>query len=323
MYKKYDISKDIYEICMERLNANLLYLYKTRKGQEIFIWGAGKLGTFVYDFLKEHDISVMGFIDILANEKSVKFSLPIVLPNEVVGKENVFYIVAIARYDRDFLDYLLDVGVNLKNCFFVYVKNIGLECDCIYRGCHVGRGTYGHESLLSYFPMAVSIGRYCSINPTARIWNNHPVDYVTTSPFIDYIGFFPIENYAIRRECIKKYGKYHDNHTFENSELRKNRPIVIGNDVWIGANVCILPGVNIGDGAILAAGAIVTKDVPPYAIVGGVPAKIIRYRFDDCMCKALLRIRWWEWTTEKIEKNIEYLYQPEKMVMAWKDGMFK
>ena len=78
--------------------------------------------------------------------------------------------------------------------------------------------------------------------------------------------------------CIKKYGKYFTNHPYENSALRKNEPVIIGNDVWIGANVCILPGVNIGDGAVLAAGAVVNKDVPSYSVVGGVPAKVIKYR---------------------------------------------
>lgn len=81
---------------------------------------------------------------------------------------------------------------------------------------------------------------------------------------------------------------------------------IIGNDVWIGANAIILQGVTIGDGAIIAAGAVVTKDVPPYAIVGGVPAKVIKYRFSDEVILKLLQIKWWdkpeEWIIQKLEK---------------------
>lgn len=264
MYEKYGLSKEIYEICLGRLNTYLLQLHKESQERKIFIWGAGKLGKLVYEFLIKHDITVEGFIDRSASEMITYSSLPVMLPDEVLAKKNIFFIIAIMRYNEDFLDSLLDAGVDLKKCFFVYVKHCGVEDDCMYRGCRVGRGTYGHESLLEHYPLATSIGRYCSINATARIWNNHPVDYVTTSPLLDFLGFFPIDNYNIRKDCIKRYGKYHNNHGYENSALRKNLPVVIGNDVWIGANVCILPGVTIGDGAILAAGAIVNKDVPPY-----------------------------------------------------------
>lgn len=77
-------------------------------------------------------------------------------------------------------------------------------------------------------------------------------------------------------------------------------PAEIGNDVWIGQNAVIMDGVKIGDGAIVAAGAVVTKDVAPYAIVGGVPAKLIKYRFDEATIKDLLRLKWWELSDKEI-----------------------
>ena len=95
--------------------------------------------------------------------------------------------------------------------------------------------------------------------------------------------------------------------------------MVIGNDVWIGANVSILPGVYIGDGAVIAAGAVVTKDVEPYAIVGGVPAKVIRYRFSPKEIYILLKIKWWDWSVEEVERNIELLYDPVKFIAAFLD----
>lgn len=80
--------------------------------------------------------------------------------------------------------------------------------------------------------------------------------------------------------------------------------IVIGNDVWIGYEAVILAGVTIGDGAIIGTRAVVTKDVPPYTIVGGIPAKSIRKRFDDKIINELLRMKWWDWSEEKIALNI-------------------
>lgn len=80
--------------------------------------------------------------------------------------------------------------------------------------------------------------------------------------------------------------------------------IVIGNDVWIGYEAVIMAGVTIGDGAIIGTRAVVTKDVPPYTIVGGVPAKPIRNRFSSEVISSLLEIRWWDWTNERIRRNI-------------------
>lgn len=80
--------------------------------------------------------------------------------------------------------------------------------------------------------------------------------------------------------------------------------IVIGNDVWIGYEAIVLSGVTIGDGAIVGTRAVVTKDVPPYTIVGGIPAKPIRNRFSDEVIASLLEIKWWEWPDEKIQRNI-------------------
>lgn len=86
----------------------------------------------------------------------------------------------------------------------------------------------------------------------------------------------------------------------------------IGNDVWIGANVTLIEGKNIGDGAIIGAGAVVTHDVEPYAVAGGVPARVIRYRYPKEMIDAFLRIKWWDWPVEKINANFEFFYDPKR-----------
>lgn len=81
--------------------------------------------------------------------------------------------------------------------------------------------------------------------------------------------------------------------------------IVIGNDVWIGYEAVVMAGVTIGDGAIIGARAVVTKDVPPYTIVGGVPARKIRRRFSDNVIARLLELKWWDWPAEQIQRNIK------------------
>ena len=83
---------------------------------------------------------------------------------------------------------------------------------------------------------------------------------------------------------------------------------IVGNDVWIGYEAVIMPGVQVGDGAIISAKSVVVSDVPPYTIFGGNPARCIRQRFDDEVIRSLLEIAWWNWSREKIEANMQYFY---------------
>lgn len=96
---------------------------------------------------------------------------------------------------------------------------------------------------------------------------------------------------------------------FSNERLlveRKKKDVTIGNNTWFGHNAIVLPGVHIGDGAIIGAGSVVTKDVEPYTIVAGNPAKVIRKRFKDSMIRFLLELKWWEWGDQRIRKNREF-----------------
>lgn len=277
-------------------------------GRNIVLWGAGQAGMEVLSLMRNQSMTVTAIID-MTKCGDVVDGLPVYPKEWLLGKD-VYVVITIMSFHEEIADFLLSNGFTPNDVCYL-CDPVVLQEDTVYRGCKIGRFTYGYENLLEYFPMATSIGRYCSINGTARIWNNHSLDCVTTSPVLDYPNFYGINKYLQRKELLGKYGAHFDNHPFENSPIRNNKPVVIGNDVWIGAYVSILPGVTIGDGAVIAAGAVVNKDVPPYAIVGGVPAKVIRYRFNLEQIKLFLQIRWWEWPHEKIEDNIELMYQPE------------
>ncbi len=134
------------------------------------------------------------------------------------------------------------------------------------------------------------IGKFCMIASDVKfIMNgaNHLTNALTTYPF-------------------EIFGHGWE-HAMEGKKYPQKGDIIIGNDVWIGYNATIMAGVNVGDGAIIATNSTVIKDVPPYTIVGGNPAVVIKKRFPEDMIKRLLELRWWDWDIEKITKNIQHL----------------
>lgn len=148
------------------------------------------------------------------------------------------------------------------------------------------------NNVLYHYPVnhdTLKIGKFCSIACGAKfLFNsaNHSLSSLSTYPFPIFFEEWGLD--------AKNIAAAWDN----------KGDIIIGNDVWIGYEAVILAGVTIGDGAIIGARAVVTKDVPPYTIVGGVPAAPIRTRFSEETVSALLKLKWWDWSKEKIARNL-------------------
>lgn len=171
-------------------------------------------------------------------------------------------------------------------------------------------GRYSYGPLCNHKYVS-SVGNFCSFATGADVVTNHSIDYVSTHPFIYYDKSVC--------QCFDEYKSHKEDRWYvdigENKKPKAKRikvnKVKIGNDVWLGKNVLITTSVSyIGNGAIAAAGAVITKDVPDYAIVGGVPAQVIRYRYNQNQIQALNRISWWNWTDDEIRNRYDDFFIP-------------
>ena len=160
---------------------------------------------------------------------------------------------------------------------------------------HVGRYTYGGPKLhwsKGDFSHSLRVGAFCSIADGVGIFvgrhGRHPLDCVSTYPMAYALGIRP----SARRNPP--------------GASQENLSVEIGNDVWIGRDALIFAGVTIGDGAVVAARAVVNRDVAPYSIVGGIPARKIRMRFSERICAKLLELKWWNWSDDLIASRIDF-----------------
>ena len=181
----------------------------------------------------------------------------------------------------------------------IYLKNV-INNPNIEVGDYTMYNDFVHDprefernNVLYHYPVnkdKLKIGKFCSIACGAKFLftsANHTMKSLSTYPFPIFFEEWELDGKDIRDAWDNK------------------GDIVIGNDVWIGYEAVVLSGVTIGDGAIIGTRALVTKDVPPYTIVGGVPAKPIRKRFDEETIQKLEEIRWWNWEEDRIKRNIQ------------------
>jgi len=161
----------------------------------------------------------------------------------------------------------------------------GLPLKDIYPQFKIGEGSYGGLTVVDWNDgTKLEIGAYCSFsfNVRALLGGEHRTDWVSTFPFGELWPDAPkVSGHPSSRGDIK-----------------------IGNDVWVGAEAMILSGVTIGDGAVIGARAVVTRDVAPYMVVGGSPAKHLSWRFDRETIQRLLELKWWDWSRERIVKAL-------------------
>lgn len=185
---------------------------------------------------------------------------------------------------------------------------IRADCDIdsnakICPGSQINNTTIGRFSYLGYncFTDTVSVGAFCSIADNCRIGGyNHSMDAVSTSPVFEE-----------GKNCLRKH--------FSNSKRTNVEPIVIENDVWIGANVIVIQGVRVCNGAVIGAGSVVTHNIPPYEVWGGNPAHFIRKRFDDATIDSLQKIAFWDWDEKMLNQYGKYMSDPQVFIEMLKE----
>ena len=146
----------------------------------------------------------------------------------------------------------------------------------------------------NYFQPQLIVGKYCSIGRECKFYlgGNHRHDWITTYPF---------QAQRIHKSTFKSIPKHIEGYPQSNGDIE------VGNDVWFGENVTVMSGIKIGDGAVIGTNSTVVKDVEPYSITGGHPAKHIKYRFSEDIIKKLLEIKWWDLEEDKLDTLLPYM----------------
>lgn len=205
-------------------------------------------------------------------------------------------------FSKDNIIKIFDVKKEEKKKQGKYSSKYGTQC-----------GKYSYGSLCDHW-LVKSVGAFCSFAYGSDVVENHAINYISTHPFLYYGGVTDTIHGRSWNEVEGERGYFSG--VIPKGENYRLKKITIGNDVWLGRNVLIANSANIGNGVIAGAGAVITKDVPDYAVVVGVPARIIRYRYTKEEIEAMNRIAWWDWTDEKIRESYDDFYLSIKEFIA-------
>ena len=258
--------------------------------RSVVVWGTDQSALKCYYILKYNNINPL-----LMSDKHKEIPKTKGIPvhgREILDKDKVFVIVI----NRTCANILKSNGFVHKKDYILKTEGL-LFYDFIWDGVFVGKFTPDFSvfsnclGVHSRHNCITSIGRYCSFNGKAYMNGDHQMEGLTISQhFLRYVD-------SLQNKQLKKYNDY----------LEAYNKITIGNDVWIGANVFINASKvkSIGNGAMIGANAVVLEDVPPYAVVVGVPGKVKKYRFTQEQIEILERVKWWDWDEETIKKNAD------------------
>lgn len=271
------------------------YIKNYLKGRDLVLYGMGVVGKECSDALELSGIPIAAYTASHINvpPKTNEFNRKTVISPDTLHPDKHYVLIAVSReWDAEIVPIVREKGFKLTEDYTLPFFANYPPVDYLYNGIPVGKHTTIPETFGDFIKErnseVASIGRFCSLNKTMRVGGDHPQLLSTSAYLYDTIM------------CD----------IYRNSSEITCRKVVIGNDVWIGTNAFINSSKvrYIGDGAIIGAGAVVTHDVPPYAIMAGVPAKVIKYRFTPEQIDILLQVKWWDQSDEWLYQNRDLFF---------------